>query len=150
MKSYSTTLLATVSLRVGEELFAASFWLGDGAIAAYSPSGKVRVLGNPDSGEYAGQTRFLDQNIIADPAFTGRISIGKWNDVSHLILMTDGVSDPRFETDNGLRNDAKWTSLVNELSPILVEANHAPERLAEWLNFFSTGNHDDRTIVVSW
>lgn len=149
-KSYSTTLLATVSLRAGDELFASSFWLGDGAIAAYSPSGKVRVLGNPDSGEYAGQTRFLDQSVIADPAFTGRISIGKWNDVSHLILMTDGVSDPRFETDNGLRNNEKWTSLVNELTPILVNVEHAAAGLVEWLNFFSPGNHDDRTIVVSW
>lgn len=150
VKTYSTTLLATVSLRLGEQLFAASFWLGDGAIAAYSPSGKVRVLGNPDSGEYAGQTRFLDASIIADPAFSGRISVGKWQDVSHLILMTDGVSDPRFETDNGLRSDEKWTQLVNELSPLLADAGQAPERLAEWLNFFSPGNHDDRTLVLAW
>ncbi|EPB8646391.1 protein phosphatase 2C domain-containing protein, partial [Escherichia coli] len=57
VKSYSTTLLATVALRTDKELFAAAFWLGDGAIGAYSPSGKVRILGNPDSGEYAGQTR---------------------------------------------------------------------------------------------
>ncbi|HDV8459554.1 TPA: protein phosphatase 2C domain-containing protein, partial [Enterobacter asburiae] len=99
VKSYSTTLLATVALRTDNELFATAFWLGDGAIGAYSPSGKVRILGNPDSGEYAGQTRFLDQSIIADPSFSGRISVGKWNDVSHLILMTDGVSDPLFETD---------------------------------------------------
>ncbi|MCV5555242.1 protein phosphatase 2C domain-containing protein, partial [Escherichia coli] len=69
VKSYSTTLLATVALRTDNELFAAAFWLGDGAIGAYSPSGKVRILGNPDSGEYAGQTRFLDQSIIADPSF---------------------------------------------------------------------------------
>lgn len=150
IKTYSTTLLAVISIRLGGERFAASFWLGDGAIAAYSPSGKVRVLGNPDSGEYAGQTRFLDQSVITDTAFTGRISIGKWNDVSHLILMTDGVSDPRFETDNGLRHDGKWTNLVNELSPILEDADQAPSGLAEWLNFFSPGNHDDRTIVVLW
>lgn len=150
VKSYSTTLLATVSLRLGDELFAAAFWLGDGAIAAYSPSGNVRILGNPDSGEYAGQTRFLDQSIITDTAFTGRISIGKWNDVSHLILMTDGVSDPWFETDNGLRNNEKWTRLVNELSPVLEDAERAPAGLVEWLNFFSPGNHDDRTIVLSW
>jgi len=150
VKTYSTTLLATVALRTDKELFAAAFWLGDGAIGAYSPSGKIRILGNPDSGEYAGQTRFLDQNIIADPSFTGRISVGKWNDVSHLILMTDGVSDPLFETDNGLRSDEKWTRLVNELTPALAEASNAPERLGEWLNFFSTGNHDDRTIAVLW
>lgn len=150
VKSYSTTLLATVALRTDKDLFAAAFWLGDGAIGAYSPSGKVRILGNPDSGEYAGQTRFLDQSIIADPSFTGRISVGKWNDVSHLILMTDGVSDPLFETDNGLRSDEKWTRLVHELTPALAEASHAPERLGDWLNFFSTGNHDDRTIAVLW
>ncbi|HAS9375533.1 TPA: protein phosphatase 2C domain-containing protein, partial [Enterobacter hormaechei] len=150
VKSYSTTLLATVALRTDNELFAAAFWLGDGAIGAYSPSGKVRILGNPDSGEYAGQTRFLDQSIIADPSFSGRISVGKWNDVSHLILMTDGVSDPLFETDNGLRSDEKWTRLVDELNPVLTDASIAPERLGDWLNFFSTGNHDDRTIAVLW
>lgn len=150
VKSYSTTLLATVALRTENELFAAAFWLGDGAIGAYSPSGKVRILGNPDSGEYAGQTRFLDQSIIADPSFTGRISVGKWNDVSHLILMTDGVSDPLFETDNGLRSDEKWTRLINEISPVLADASIASEGLGDWLNFFSTGNHDDRTISVLW
>ncbi|EHB4499200.1 protein phosphatase 2C domain-containing protein [Escherichia coli] len=150
VKSYSTTLLATVALRTDKELFAAAFWLGDGAIGAYSPSGKVRILGNPDSGEYAGQTRFLDQSIIADPSFSGRISVGKWNDVSHLILMTDGVSDPLFETDNGLRSDEKWPRLLDELIPVLTDASIAPERLGDWLNFFSTGNHDDRTIAVLW
>lgn len=150
VKSYSSTLLATVALRTDKDLFAAAFWLGDGAIGAYSPSGKVRILGNPDSGEYAGQTRFLDQSIIADPSFSGRISVGKWNDVSHLILMTDGVSDPLFETDNGLRSDEKWTHLVDELMPVLTDASIAPERLGDWLNFFSTGNHDDRTIAVLW
>lgn len=150
VKSYSTTLLATVALRTDKELFAAAFWLGDGAIGAYSPSGKVRILGNPDSGEYAGQTRFLDQSIIADPSFSGRISVGKWNDVSHLILMTDGVSDPLFETDNGLRSDEKWIRLVDELIPVLTDASIASERLGDWLNFFSTGNHDDRTIAVLW
>lgn len=150
VKSYSTTLLATVALRTDKELFAAAFWLGDGAIGAYSPSDKVRILGNPDSGEYAGQTRFLDQSIIADPSFSSRISVGKWNDVSHLILMTDGVSDPLFETDNGLRSDEKWTRLLDELIPVLTDASIAPERLGDWLNFFSTGNHDDRTIAVLW
>ena len=150
VKSYSTTLLATVALRTDKELFAAAFWLGDGAIGAYSPSGKVRILGNPDSGEYAGQTRFLDQSIIADPSFSSRISVGKWNDVSHLILMTDGVSDPLFETDNGLRSDEKWTRLLDELIPVLTDASIAPERLGDWLNFVSTGNHDDRTIAVLW
>ncbi|MCL6324424.1 PP2C family serine/threonine-protein phosphatase [Pectobacterium polaris] len=150
VKSYSTTLLATVSLRTVDGLFAASFWLGDGAIAAYGPVGKVRLLGKPDSGEYAGQTRFLDLNAVQDPQFSERVIIGKWSDISHLILMTDGVSDPYFETDNGLKNPEKWDVLVADIAPCLNDSEQAAEQLAEWLNFFSPGNHDDRTIVVAW
>lgn len=150
VKSYSTTLLAMVSLRIGTELFAASFWMGDGAIAAYGPVGKVRILGTPDSGEYAGQTRFLDADVIHDPEFSKRVSIGKWTNISHLVLMTDGVSDPRFETDNGLQNPQKWDALISEISPCLSDNPQSAEQLAEWLNFFSPGNHDDRTIVVAW
>lgn len=149
-KSYSTTLLVAVAYRSGEELFAASFWMGDGAIAAYGPQSKVRVLGTPDSGEYAGQTRFLDTDAVADPDFSKRVTIGKWRDVSHLILMTDGVSDPLFETDNGLHRTDKWDALVSELSPLLSNTDKTSEELAEWLNFFIPGNHDDRTIVVYW
>lgn len=150
VKSYSTTLLATVSLRCGDELFAAAFWMGDGAIAAYGPAGKVRVLGTPDSGEYAGQTRFLDAEAVADTEFSKRISIGKWPEISHLLLLTDGVSDPWFETDNGLRHAEKWDALVAEIAPCLADEQRAAERLAEWLNFFSPGNHDDRTIAACW
>ncbi|BES86186.1 hypothetical protein PEC302107_04460 [Pectobacterium araliae] len=150
IKSYSTTLLATVALRTDDGLFAASFWLGDGAIAAYGPAGKVRLLGMPDSGEYAGQTRFLDQDAVQDPQFSKRVIIGKWSEISHLILMTDGVSDPYFETDNGLQNAAKWDALIADIAPYLNNDEHAAEQLTEWLNFFSPGNHDDRTIVVAW
>ncbi|MBJ2118562.1 MULTISPECIES: PP2C family serine/threonine-protein phosphatase [Proteus] len=150
VKSFSTTLLATVSLRINDELFAASFWMGDGAIAAYGPAGKVRILGIPDSGEYAGQTRFLDDSALNDAEFNRRIIIGKWKEISHLILMTDGVSDPVFETDNGLQDPNKWAALIDEISPCLASPETADQKLAEWLNFFSAGNHDDRTLVVAW
>lgn len=150
VKTYATTLLATLTFREGDELFAASFWLGDGAIAAYGPAGKVRLLGAPDSGEYAGQTRFLDAEAVQDAGFSKRISIGKWSDVTHLILMTDGVSDPLFETDNGLQNAAKWDNLLADLAPSLADPAMASLHLVEWLNFFSPGNHDDRTLIVSW
>ena len=76
------------------------------------------------------------------------VSVG-WNDISHLVLMTDGVSDPRFETDNGLQNPQKWDRLMAELSPLLTDPEHASAQLVEWLTFLS-GNHDDRTIIVLW
>lgn len=135
IKSFSTTLLATASMRVGDELFAASFWMGDGAIAVYGPAGKVRLLGVPDSGEYAGQTRFLDESEINDNDFNRRIGIGKWPEITHLILMTDGVSDPIFETDNGLKDPQRWDDLLEQITPCLESPVEADKKLAEWLNF---------------
>ena len=52
-KDYSTTLLAAAVRREGDQTFLATFWMWDGAIAAYGPRGKVRLMGTPDGGEFA-------------------------------------------------------------------------------------------------
>jgi hypothetical protein len=148
-KDYSTTLLAAAIRREGAQTFLATFWMGDGAISAYGPHGKVRLMGTPDGGEFAGQTRFLDKNALADQDFGKRISIGKWQDISAILLMTDGVSDPYFETDNGLANPAKWDALWDEINPLLNDAT-SESKLLEWLHFFKPGHHDDRTIALLW
>ena len=148
-RDYATTLLAAAVKRQGKETFLATFWMGDGAIAAYGPHGKVRLMGTPDGGEFAGQTRFLDRASLSDQGFAKRIGIGRFPDLSAVVLMTDGVSDPRFETDNGLADPQRWDALWDALAPVL-EAE-APERgLADWLSFFSPGHHDDRTIALLW
>lgn len=147
VKEYSTTLLAAVVRRNGDSLFLSTFWMGDGAIAAYGPRGKVRLMGTPDGGEYAGQTRFLDRAALADAGFAKRIGIGRYSDISALMLMTDGVSDPRFETDAGLADPALWDNLWDELLPLIKSENPA-QALVEWLHFFTPGHHDDRTIAI--
>lgn len=149
VKEYSTTLLAAAVKKDGANTFLATFWMGDGAIAAYGPRGTVKLMGTPDGGEFAGQTRFLDRNALADQGFGKRVRVGRLQNVSSVILMTDGVSDPYFETDNGLADPAKWDVLWDEIQPQLGDA--APEqRLVEWLHFFKQGHHDDRTIALLW
>ena len=148
-KDFSTTLLAAAVLRSEKSTFVAAFWIGDGAIGAYGPRGKVRLMGTPDGGEFAGQTRFLDRALLSDPSFPRRLTIGRFDDVTAVALMTDGVSDPKFETDQALSDGGKWDALWDELSPCLVSPNPAPS-LVTWLNFFSPGNHDDRTIALLW
>ncbi|GHT80403.1 hypothetical protein AGMMS49543_00570 [Betaproteobacteria bacterium] len=148
-KDYSTTLLAAAVRRDGEQTFLATFWMGDGAIAAYGPRGKVRLMGTPDGGEFAGQTRFLDRAALQDKDFGNRIRIGKWQDISAVLLMTDGVSDPRFETDNGLADPAKWDALWDEIAPLLKDTE-PDAKLLEWLHFWQPGHHDDRTIALLW
>ena len=147
-KDFSTTLLVSVSQKNKNGMFVSSFWIGDGAIATYSLRGHVRLMGNPDSGEFAGQTRFLDRSCLGE-GFKDRVSVGKFQDADVVMLLTDGVSDPFFETDNELRDHKKWSLLWHELDPILRDAN-PDERLLEWIHFFKQGHHDDRTIAVLW
>jgi hypothetical protein len=153
-KDYSTTLLAAVVRCIDGETFVASFWLGDGAIASYhpaacDPAGAVKLMGLPDSGEYAGQTRFLDRAALQDAGFGKRVRLGRYPAGAAVLLMTDGVSDPFFETDNGLADPARWKALWDALTPALA-ADRPELALLDWLQFFVPGHHDDRTIAVLW
>jgi hypothetical protein len=148
-KEFSTTLLAAAVLRDSKHTFVSTLWVGDGAIAVYGPRGKVRLMGSPDGGEFAGQTRFLDRSTISSSSFSGRVNIGRYEDVTSVILMTDGVSDPKFETDQGLMEGTRWDAVWGEIEPLLAGENPS-EAIVEWLNFFSPGNHDDRTLAVLW
>lgn len=148
VRSFATTLLVAAIRRDGDNTFLATFWIGDGAIVTYAPSSDVKLMGTPDGGEFAGQTRFLERATLAE-GFDKRVSIGRHQNISSVILLTDGVSDPYFETDNGLADPSKWNALWSELSPLLREED--PSRaLAEWLHFFKQGHHDDRTIAMLW
>lgn len=143
-KSFATTLLVAVVKQQADKTFVSTFWIGDGAIAVYSPH-KMRLMGMPDSGEFAGQTRFLDRTIAA--TFNDRVNIGYFADAQAVILMTDGISDPKFETDAGLQNQQKWDDLWQAMQPSLQQPQ--PDvALLDWIHFFSTGQHDDRTIAI--
>jgi serine/threonine protein phosphatase PrpC len=147
LKDYSTTLLAAVMRQDEGKLFLSTFWIGDGAIAVYGPRGKVRLMGTPDGGEYAGQTRFLDWAALEDKGSAKRVGIGRFPNIKGLLLMTDGVSDPRFETDTGLADASLWDSLWDEIDPLLKSEN-PDAAMVDWLHFFTSGHHDDRTIAV--
>lgn len=150
-KDYSTTLLAAVARYDQGGVFVATFWKGDGAIAAYGPRGQVRLMGMPEGGEFAGETLFLNKAFLFGQDFAKRVRIGRFEDVAALILMTDGVSDPKFETDSGLADAARWDAFWDEIRPLIdgSAGDAAKERvLTDWLEFFSPGHHDDRTVAV--
>lgn len=149
VRDFATTLLAVASRKIGDEVFVASFWMGDGAIAVYGPRGTVRLMGAPDGGEYAGQTRFLDRAALSADSFGARVRIGRFAGTDAIVAMTDGVSDPFFESDNGLADAVRWDALWDELAPLL-EQDVADRAVLEWLHFFKPGHHDDRTIAVLW
>lgn len=146
VKKFSTTLLAAIVKQQPERTLISSFWIGDGAIAVYSPD-KIRLMGKPDGGEFAGQTRFLSRQVVNQ--FSAQVNIGYFQDCQAILLMTDGISDPRFETDAGLNNLQKWQQLWQEIQPKL-QHEKPDQALLEWSKFFSAGHHDDRTLAVLW
>ena len=154
-RTYAATLLLCVAKHFPFGWFVGSFWVGDGAIALYrrdTMPHTVYLMGEPDEGEYGGQTRFLTMpEVFSDAsALYRRLRFRLVDDFSALFLMTDGVSDPKFETTNNLKNAEKWDALWDELTAAhaLTNAAESEQALLEWLGFPSPGNHDDRTLLV--
>jgi serine/threonine protein phosphatase PrpC len=152
-KDYATTLLVTVCRKMDDGWFIAGYWVGDGGIGIYNCSDGVRLLGEPDGGEFAGQTRFLTMPEIfaTGDEVSRRIRFEIVKDFTALIVMTDGVTDPKFQTDNNLQRKEKWDELWSELQPVVGSSGSGEDiskRLLSWLDFWSAGNHDDRTIAV--
>lgn len=169
LKDFNTTLLvAAVKILSNGSRKVVSFSIGDGAIAWVEPQ-KSELLCAPDGGEYSGQTRFLTTTSVWAKAATDwsafrseRVFVKTIDPDSakqgFLVLMTDGVSDPFFETDIKLHDVKTWDDFIlnaadvddgeNTLKNIISDRSEgASEKLLSWLGFWSRGNHDDRTIA---
>ena len=154
IKNYATTLLLAVCKKFDFGWFVASFWVGDGAMCIYDKERRYfKLLGTPDEGEFAGQTRFLTMSeIFRDvTSFYGRLKFSIEQDFTSLMLMTDGVSDPMFETDANLNRIEKWDALWENITKeveLTDDNTESQYQLLKWLDFWSQGNHDDRTIAI--
>jgi serine/threonine protein phosphatase PrpC len=158
IKGYATTLLVSLCKKFEYGWFVGAWWVGDGGIGIYRKEPQyLKVLGEPDGGEFAGQTRFLTMPEIIQKELYTRMRFEIVEDFTALILMTDGVSDPKFETDANLNRIEKWNGLWEDLNgnnedkakvDFSDDNEQTADQLLEWLNFWSKGNHDDRTIAI--
>jgi len=159
VKDYSTTLIFAFVKEFQDKIFVSSFWVGDGGIGIFSSEPNfVNLLGVPDSGEFSGQTRFLTMNeIFADNAYIPRIKFKIVEKSCKLVLMTDGITDAKFQTDAALENIEVWNEFISDLNgsnedgiKIDFEADLkiSEGNLMKWMDFWSPGNHDDRTIAI--
>jgi serine/threonine protein phosphatase PrpC len=153
VKDFSTTLIVSICKKFKFGWFVAAFWVGDGGVGIYNKKTRfLKVLGETDGGEFAGQTRFLTMPEITQPAeLYRRLRFDIVDDFTALILMSDGITDPKFETDANLLKFEKWDELWTDLSKeVDFKDNNekSAEQLLKWLDFWSPGNHDDRTIAI--
>lgn len=159
----TTLLLAAVRRGFFGKTQIVAFSIGDGAIAWCSHSGG-KLMCAPDTGTAGGETRFITTPTIWKNAssnwdsFRGRIFTIEVPDreakTGCLVMMSDGVSDPFFETNEDLSDVDQWKNFLKELptTPDDFSGSSDPEseanRLLDWLSFYRTGNHDDRTILI--
>jgi len=153
--AFSTTLVMSVARKGPHGWFIAGFAIGDGGAAIFDlPSRTVIPLSLADSGEFAGQTRFLQKSefAVGYEEVAKRVFFNIRDSFTAVVAMTDGITDPKFPTDSAFESSDVWCSFWEtdlSQSVLLDRDNPAIEReLLAWLDFWSPGNHDDRTIAV--
>lgn len=150
-KDLATTLLVGLARPIDGKWLCAAYWVGDGAVGVLRAGAGVDLLGEVDAGEYSGQTRFLDASEVSQEALLTRTRFAIVDDFTAFVLMSDGVSDPKFETEARLSELPAWDAFWSELDSacgLSAGEPDADERLLRWLDFWSQGNHDDRTLAI--
>lgn len=138
-----------------------TFGVGDCPIGIVNKARtSAQLLNWLDVGEFGGGTRFITQADIFHskerPMIT-RFNVHIQEDFSFLFLMTDGIYDPKFEVEANLEKSERWLEFIADLegnneSGIAVNFAGSPDemenQLNEWMDFWSKGNHDDRTLAI--
>lgn len=136
-----------------------TFSVGDCPIAIIPKDfSEVKLMNWLDVGEYGGGTRFITTTeIFSSPKFASRINFKVVDDFAYLFLMTDGIYDPKFAVEANLEKTEKWKEFVDDLNgnnemkvKVELDANNEKieQQLSEWMDFWSSGNHDDRTLAI--
>lgn len=147
LRNYDTTLIMLVLKKTGEGCVAATFAVGDGGAGLLPHAGEGFPITKPEGGDYAGQTYFLTmpETLKNDEAsLDHRFQLTVTSEFCAALVMTDGITDPKFPSDSAFADPAQWASFWSELQPALTSS----PALLDWMNFFSPGNHDDRTLVA--
>jgi serine/threonine protein phosphatase PrpC len=136
-----------------------SFSVGDCPMALVGRQFEwVKPLNWLDTGEFGGGTRFITMpEILNGEAADSRVNFEFVDDLPYLVLMSDGVYDPKFEVEANLAKPEQWKIFFEDLQGENDEGvglNFAGStgdlkvKLSQWMDFWSPGNHDDRTLAI--
>ena len=159
LKDLSTTLIFTLFKKYDYGYALLSFGVGDCPMAVLNKDqSEVILLNWIDVGEFGGGTRFITMpEIFQSDKFSTRFGFKLVDDFSYLVLMSDGIYDPKFVVEANLPNIKKWTEFFQDLDGknedgIKVELRPDNKdiinQFSAWMDFWSAGNHDDRTLAI--
>ncbi|MFN1216539.1 PP2C family serine/threonine-protein phosphatase [Chryseobacterium kwangjuense] len=157
IKDFHTTLIFALAKKFDFGYVILSFGVGDCPINLISPDfSEVKLLNRMDVGEFGGGTRFITMKEIFNDDIVSRFGITCVNDFSYLVLMTDGIYDPKFMTESQLENIESWKIFFDDLTGNnddrakvdFINDTDIDQELLTWTDFWSRGNHDDRTLAI--
>lgn len=157
LKDLNTTLIFVLAKKFDFGYVLLTFGVGDCPINLITETNEVQLLNRMDIGEFGGGTRFITMSeIYSSPDMIHRFGIYNFTDFQKLILMTDGIYDPKFVVENKLEDIATWEKFLEDLDGKNEECTkvdflndeNIEQQLLQWINFWSKGNHDDRTLAI--
>lgn len=159
LKDLHTTLIFTLVKKFNFGYVVLSFGVGDCPINVINKDGtNVQLLNYLDVGESSGATRFITMPEIfkKQEEMIPRFGLNCFEDFSKLFLMTDGIYDPKFVVESKLENIESWKNFLRDLSgdnedEVKVDFDDDSDienQLSQWMDFWSKGNHDDRTLAI--
>lgn len=162
-KDFSSTLLLTIAIpiMINEtiEYFIIALQVGDGMIAVFNidnANNGLKLLGDIDEGNYAGETDFLTSNNVLEKEYLMRKTKISRSKITSLMLMTDGVSDDYFPNETEflkLHFDLQTNGILKTKNTSLPLAKEdiikKDEILKIWLDsYVKRGSFDDRTLSI--
>ncbi len=159
LKEFHTTLIFTLFKQYSFGYAFLTFGVGDCPIALIDKNGtSVTLLNWLDVGEYGGGTRFITMpEIFTSDKFYTRFKFKLVEDFSYLMMMTDGIYDPKFVVEANLEKPELWQAFIADLKgenedgagvDFSKDNKDIAEQLSKWMDFWSPGNHDDRTLAI--
>ena len=161
LKDLNTTLIFALMKKFEFGYIILTFGVGDCPICILNEDiSEVKLLNKLDIGEFSGGTRFITMPEILtnDGSFplSQRFGIHKYENFSKLFLMTEGIYDPKFDVEKKLEDLEAWQRFLADLDGEnedkvkvdFTDENKAKEDLLKWMDFWSKGNHDDRTLAI--
>ncbi|QJB32110.1 protein phosphatase 2C domain-containing protein [Chitinophaga oryzae] len=159
IKDLHSTLIFVLLKKYAFGYVIMSFGVGDCPIGLLNKDcSAVTLMNRLDVGEFGGGTRFITMpEIFTSDKFPTRFGFKLVPDFAYLMLMTDGIYDPKFVVEANLEKLDTWKAFLADLNGnnpenvALPLGAHSPEsagRLSAWMDFWSPGNHDDRTLMI--
>jgi len=159
IKELHSTLIFSLFKKYDFGYVILTFGVGDCPIAVINKDlTDFKLLNWLDVGEFGGGTRFITMpEIFTSDKFATRFGFKIIEDFSYLMLMTDGIYDAKFVVEANLEKLDKWKEFIEDLegnnednAKVDFEESNTEiaNQLSTWMDFWSPGNHDDRTLAI--